>query len=245
MTRWDRAAAWLPPDARRVLDDGAAFGFGTARIAAALRRRAAHAARPGIVVGLEYDAGYAALARRRYPRLAFLRGSAERLPFPDETFDAVLLLDVLEHLPSEGAALAEAWRVLVPSGVLIVSVPHFGLLAALDSLTLYSALRDRVPRLLPLDPTERGHPRHRHYSLANLRRLLGDRFAIESVRRTGLGLSEPLNLLLLLICRGLLGSDRLYGVLRFVYFGAHLLEDLLPTGRWGYSVTLRARKRRA
>ena len=243
MARWDRAAAWLPPDALRVLDDGAAFGLGTARIRAAVTRRAARLGRRPFVVGLEYDAGYVALARHRYPTLRFLRGSADRSPFADQAFDAVLLLDVLEHLPSEGAALAEAWRVLKPSGTLIVSVPHAGFLASLDSLNLYGALRDRLPRLLPLDPTERGHPRHRHYSLADLRRLLGERFVVERVRRTGLGLSEPLNLVLLLLCRGLFRSDRLYGLLRFVYFGAHLLEDLVPTGRWGYSVTVRARKR--
>ncbi|MDP8925120.1 MAG: class I SAM-dependent methyltransferase [Chloroflexota bacterium] len=242
MARWDRAAAWLPSGALRVLDDGAAFGFGTARVAAAVRRRAGRIGRRPLVVGLEYDAGYVAIARRCYSSLPFLRGSAERLPFADTTLDAILLLDVLEHLPNEDAALAEAWRVLRRSGTLIVSVPHAGLLAPLDSLNLYSALRERLPGLLPLDPTERGSPRHRHYRLADLRRLLGDRFVVERVRRTGVGLSEPLNLLLLLLCRGLLQSDRLYGLLRFVYFGAHLLEDLVPTGRWGYSVTVRARK---
>ena len=243
MARWDRAAAWLPADALRVLDDGAAFGFGTARVAAVVRRRAARAGRRPFVIGLEYDAGYVALARRQYPALAFLRGSADRLPFADGSFDAVLLLDVLEHLPNEDAALAEAWRVLRPSGALIVSVPHAGLLSRLDSLNLYAAVRDRFPRLLPLDPTERGFPNHRHYSLADLHHVLGDRFVVERARRTGIGLSEPLNLLLLLLCRGLLRSDRLYRLLRFLYFGIHLLEDLLPTGRWGYSVTLRAQRR--
>ena len=243
MPRWDRAAAWLPSDAWRVLDVGAAFGFGTARVATAVGRRAARSGGRPLVVGLEYDPGYAALARHRYPGLPFVRGSADQLPFPDRSFDAVLLLDVLEHLPSAEAALDEARRVLRPCGTLIVSVPHTGILAPLDSLNLYAALRDRLPGLPPLDPTERGHPRHRHYSLADLHRLLGDRFVVERVRRTGIGLSEPLNLVLLLFCRGLLRSDRLYGLLRFVYFGAHLLEDLVPTGRWGYSVTIRARKK--
>ena len=243
MARWDRAAAWLPPDARRILDDGAAFGFGTARVATAVRRRAALADGRPLVVGLEYDAVYAARARRHYPDLAFLRGSADRLPFADQTFDVVLLLDVLEHLPRPEPALAEAWRVLRPSGTLIVSVPHAGLLASLDSLNVYSALRDRLPFLLPLDPTERGYPRHRHFSPDELCSLLGDRFVVDRIRRTGLGLSEPLNVLLLILCRGFLRSDRLYGLLRFVYFGAHLLEDALPTGRWGYSVTIRARRR--
>ena len=240
MPRWDRAAAWLPPDALRVLDDGAAFGFGTARVAVAVRRRAVRHGRRGLMVGMEYDAGYVARAQRSYPTIQFVQGSADRLPFADGAFDALLLLDVLEHLPADVDALAEAWRVLRPSGALIVSVPHRGPLAPLDALNVYAALREQVPILPPLDPTERGFPAHRHYSVAELRHALGARFRIDRLTRTGLGLSEPINLMLLLLCRGLLRSDRLYGALRFAYFGLHLLEDCVPTGRWGYSVTFRA-----
>ncbi|WP_253260462.1 class I SAM-dependent methyltransferase [Moorella sp. E308F] len=50
-------------------------------------------------------------------------GRAEELPYPDGHFDAVCMFDVLEHLPDDGTALAEARRVLRPGGLLFASVP--------------------------------------------------------------------------------------------------------------------------
>jgi SAM-dependent methyltransferase len=236
MARWTRALGWLPPDARRILDAGCAFGFTTVRAERVLGAR-----RP-LIVGVELDPGYLAQARRCVPRLRLIRGSVDALSLSAEAFDAVLFLDVLEHLPADVRPLEEIARVLRPSGALILSVPHAGPLARLDSLNLYSGLRERLPRLPPLDPTERGFPRHRHYSIGELRSLLEPHFRMTRVKRTGLGLAEPLNLALMLLARGLLRSERLYRALRYLYFTAYLVEDLIPTGRFGYHLMLSARK---
>lgn len=48
-------------------------------------------------------------------------GDAGGLPFPDDTFDLVLAIEVFEHLPDPDAAMAELAR--VGSGALITSVP--------------------------------------------------------------------------------------------------------------------------
>lgn len=48
------------------------------------------------------------------------------LPFDDSTFDLVLCLDVIEHLPDEEPAILELMRVLKPGGLLLLSVPSFG-----------------------------------------------------------------------------------------------------------------------
>lgn len=45
------------------------------------------------------------------------------LPFRNGTFDAVVIMDVLEHLIDDAFALREFHRVLKPEGVLIASVP--------------------------------------------------------------------------------------------------------------------------
>lgn len=45
------------------------------------------------------------------------------LPFPDQSFDAVVAGEVLEHIEDHRAALAEGARVLRPCGVLALSVP--------------------------------------------------------------------------------------------------------------------------
>jgi SAM-dependent methyltransferase len=50
-------------------------------------------------------------------------GDASKLPFAQDSFDCVLLLDVVEHLQFPREALLEAARVLRPGGVLIVSMP--------------------------------------------------------------------------------------------------------------------------
>jgi SAM-dependent methyltransferase len=48
---------------------------------------------------------------------------ATRLPFPDAAFDAVIAAEILEHVPDDGAALAEVARVLRPDGTAAVTVP--------------------------------------------------------------------------------------------------------------------------
>ena len=51
-------------------------------------------------------------------------GDAEKLPFPDKTFDYVTCMDVLSHLPDIETALKEIRRVLKPKGIFLGSVPH-------------------------------------------------------------------------------------------------------------------------
>ena len=60
------------------------------------------------------------------PRSDVIRGDALTLPFPDESFDAVVCSEVLEHLPDYGDAIDEIVRVLRPGGSLGVSVPRYG-----------------------------------------------------------------------------------------------------------------------
>ena len=48
----------------------------------------------------------------------------QRLPLPDSDFDHVTMLAVLEHLASPEPVLREAFRILVPSGSLIMTWPR-------------------------------------------------------------------------------------------------------------------------
>ena len=52
-----------------------------------------------------------------------LKVEADMLPFKDDTFDYVLLLDVLEHIKDDSSVLSEAKRVLKRNGKIIMTVP--------------------------------------------------------------------------------------------------------------------------
>ncbi len=55
---------------------------------------------------------------------AHLIDDAGTLPFESDTFDAIVCIEVLEHLFEPNHAVAEAYRVLRPGGVLVASVPN-------------------------------------------------------------------------------------------------------------------------
>lgn len=102
----------------RVLDVGA----GTSRVARALLRQIAF---DGEVTSLDLSEPMlrqgqcecAAWPGRVHP----VRSPADRLPFANDTFDAVTCLEVLEFLPAAHLALQECMRVLRPGGVLLLS----------------------------------------------------------------------------------------------------------------------------
>jgi len=61
--------------------------------------------------------------RRQRPG-AFVVGGGEHLPFRDERFDAILLIDVLEHIADDAGVAREALRVLRPGGRVLCMVPE-------------------------------------------------------------------------------------------------------------------------
>ena len=99
---------------RRVLEVGCGEGVVLATLGARL---------PGTRLdGLELDETALSQARARCPGATLVRGDACALPFEDQSFDLVVCLEVLEHLPEPGRALRELRR--VASGGCLLSVPH-------------------------------------------------------------------------------------------------------------------------
>jgi len=95
----------------RLLDLGCGNGSYTVELA----RHAAW------VCGLDAQHRHLTSFRDPIPRV---RAFGETLPFPDDTFDAVTMIEVLEHTKSDEAVSGECYRVLRPGGRLIVFVPN-------------------------------------------------------------------------------------------------------------------------
>ncbi len=84
---------------------------------------------------------------------AAICGDAEELPYKDNVFDYVLLLDVLEHIKDEKKSLAEALRVLKKNGFIVLTVPALAFLYSRHDIAL---------------------KHYRRYSKKNLRNLFGN-----------------------------------------------------------------------
>lgn len=74
------------------------------------------------VTGVDFSAEALDFTRRRGGR-QLLRADATALPFHGEAFDAIIALDIMEHVESDVAMAGEMHRVLRPGGVAIVNVP--------------------------------------------------------------------------------------------------------------------------
>jgi SAM-dependent methyltransferase len=108
------------------------------------------------VEGLDFDEKAVAMARQN--GLDVRHGALEQEGFPDNTFDAITLSHVIEHVPDPALTLAECARILKPGGTLVVATPNN---ASLTHRYFGEAWRGLEP------------PRHLHiFSPASIRRSL-------------------------------------------------------------------------
>ena len=74
-------------------------------------------------VGIDSSEVAVSIANQRFPDSARL-ASAERLPFPDRSFDKVVMCHVIEHVESPNKAMSEVRRVLKNDGLFVLSYPN-------------------------------------------------------------------------------------------------------------------------
>jgi ubiquinone/menaquinone biosynthesis C-methylase UbiE len=75
-------------------------------------------------VGLDISPKLIALGRRKFPAIEFTEGDIEHLPFPDASFDGVMLSGVVHHFPDPSRCAAEVFRVLRPGGRFVAFDPN-------------------------------------------------------------------------------------------------------------------------
>lgn len=143
----------------RVVDAGSGEGYGAALLARRTR-----------VLGLELDAAIARHGATRYPNVRFAVADLCKMPLRSGSVDAVVALQVIEHLWCPDEFLGACRRALVAGGLLVVSTPN----------------RPTFPAGL--------NPAHAHeYDEGELRTLLGRHF--EEVRLVGTAHGPLLRLL--------------------------------------------------
>ena len=141
----------LPPRPCRLVE----LGCGTGNVLQALRRF-------GDAVGVEHDETLRAVGAAA--GLDIRAGTLpDALPVPDDWADAVLLLDVIEHVDDDVAALRAARRVTRPGGVVMVSVPAYGWLWSGHDVALGHRRRYTASRLRAALAAAKLHVQHVGY----------------------------------------------------------------------------------
>jgi SAM-dependent methyltransferase len=204
--RVDKALALLPAEARTVVD----YGAGDAEVSARLVER-----RPEVeAIAFEPTPALLDEARVRGAGLDRLRLVASEAELPTGWADALLCLEVFEHLPpmETRAALVTADRVLKPGGVLIIGVPvEVGPPALAKGLFrrarrpnefdagwggMLGATLGAPPRSRPVAEIAPGRPYHPHHLGFDHRRLVLEvdrRFRITGRTGSPLAALGPLN----------------------------------------------------
>lgn len=119
---------------QRLLDVGCGTGFLLDQLAQA--REAAY-------YGLDISENMLAVARgKEIPGAEFCQGVADSLPYPDGFFDVITCIQSFHHYPDGDRAMQEAWRVLRPGGMYLVSDTGVGGLAAwVDNHILFKLMK--------------------------------------------------------------------------------------------------------
>jgi 2-polyprenyl-3-methyl-5-hydroxy-6-metoxy-1,4-benzoquinol methylase len=111
------------------------------------------------IVGMDVDRLALRGAREKLGIETVWHDADEPLPFANESFDVVVVGELLEHLVSPSGFIEEAWRVLRPGGTVVGSIPN--------AYRLKNRLRFLAGRPIEDNPT------HLHLiGEAELRRLL-------------------------------------------------------------------------
>lgn len=197
---WDAIVQYIPKNAQ-FLDVGCGAGYSLMKAKNQLNCD---------IKGIDPEPGAHGVGRytsEEWKSLPIIQGSAENLPYEDNSFDVVYSSHVLEHVNSEKQALDEMKRVLKPDGVLIIGMPTATMswVAILSTwfftthVNIYhfiSSIRHKTAKINFIRifiPTSHSFPRFKfinydikHYRISNWKLIVGEYFKIKKIITPGL-----------------------------------------------------------
>jgi ubiquinone/menaquinone biosynthesis C-methylase UbiE len=105
------------PVAGMVLDAGG----GTGRVAQAIEDKAQYVVVADLSFGMLQQTA-------KKDGLLTVCAQVEKLPFPDHSFERVIMVDAIHHVIDQNATAEELWRLVKPAGRIVIAEPDFGTL---------------------------------------------------------------------------------------------------------------------
>lgn len=139
----------------RVLDVGCGYGFATKTLAKERKDL--------MIYGIDRDKKRILEAKRHKEGVSFQVADAERIPFEDKYFSAVMSLEVLEHVDDPKKVLSEINRVLKPGGIFFLTTPLEG-----DPSNFYGFFYEHFN----YDPHKSLYGHIQKFSLTNLKQMI-------------------------------------------------------------------------
>ena len=176
----DRLEEFLPNKGRRLLEIGCAMGT----VLDGFREKGWQ------VLGVEPEKWSAEIARRRYG-LEVICAPFQEAGLPKESFDAILLLHVIEHVSDPFKSLCDLANLVRPGGYLVLETPRY------DTL-MFKILRGRERSVIDA---------HLHYFTRKSMLTMCRHAGFEAVRVEAVGRTVTLDRLSFYFAK-LLGSQR-------------------------------------
>lgn len=231
------AYEWIPNLCESILEVGCSSGYFTRCLTSKAKE----------VYGIDVNGEHINIAKMKYPNVNFLVSDAGNLPFVDEMFDVVVMLEVFEHVEDKEKAIREIHRVLKSDGKLILSTPNTGMFTFLDPFNLKITFKKLFPSFTKTISTKiqkykntqyrDNLIRHGHYSLEFLQKYFKGTLAIEKVHRGGL-IVFPLCSLLQSILIRVIPVKFLFAIMQKLMN----LDGSIRYGKWAYNLVVQTRK---
>jgi ubiquinone/menaquinone biosynthesis C-methylase UbiE len=158
-------------------------------------------------VGIDNSASMISIARKKFPEGDFEMADALDLPFEANEFDGVVSFSVIHHIPSKELRkkfIQEAWRVLKPGGILVVTAWDLRPLTMVRSRQwkrFKGFLNSQIKKIFFLEkndfgdfsiPWQNKYRRYIHiFTLGELKNLVeNEGFSIEKIATSKLGIKE-------------------------------------------------------